>query len=203
MGTAAGDEADEEARWLVGGGRRWRRQDPTLPAEVSRRLLSHLGRGRSGVRAAVRSGEDPGRFRRRVDLAKHGLGERGTPWWDQDPMERRRRWDEALAALDRLDGDSAAGALSRGARGASAGYGGPMSDQQSNGSAEVSDARQDAVENVVERVESWDAGSEPENVRADLEDGLAEAEVEVEQGELDRMAEEIHSEGRTESPDVG
>ena len=99
--TEAKDVDDE--RWLVVDGRRWRRQDPALPPEVAERLLSHLGRGRSGVRSATKAGEDPAPSRRRVDLAKHGLGERGTAWWDQDDAERRRRWEEALDELDRLD----------------------------------------------------------------------------------------------------
>jgi hypothetical protein len=93
----------EDERWLVVDGRRWRRQDPGLPPEVAERLLSHLGRGRSGVRTATKAGEDPAPSRRRVDLAKHGLGERGTAWWDQDDAERRRRWEEALDELDRLE----------------------------------------------------------------------------------------------------
>jgi len=38
-----------------------------------------------------------------VDLAKHGLGERGTPWWEQDGPQRRRRWEAALTDLDALD----------------------------------------------------------------------------------------------------
>ena len=95
-------EVDAE-RWLVVDGRRWRRQDPALPEDVAERLLSHLGRGRSGVRAAKQAGQDPAPSRLRVDLAKHGLGERGTPWWDQDDAERRRRWEEALRDLDGLD----------------------------------------------------------------------------------------------------
>lgn len=95
--------ADDGERWLVVNGRRWRRQDPELPADVAERLLSHLGRGRSGVRAAKRAGEDPASARRRVDLAKHGLGERGTPWWEQDEPTRRGRWVEALRELDGLD----------------------------------------------------------------------------------------------------
>ncbi len=41
--------------------------------------------------------------RERVGLAKHGLGERGTAWWEQDATERRERWESALAALDALD----------------------------------------------------------------------------------------------------
>lgn len=96
--------SEEDERWLVVDGRRWRRQDPALPADVAERLLSHLGRGRSGVRALRRAGEDPAPARRRVDLAKHGLGERGTPWWEQDQEARRARWEGALQQLDALDG---------------------------------------------------------------------------------------------------
>ena len=95
----------EEERWLVVDGRRWRRQDPALPADVDARLLSHLGRGRSAVRALRQAGADPAPARRRVDLAKHGLGERGTPWWEQDDDGRRRRWESALEELDRLDAE--------------------------------------------------------------------------------------------------
>lgn len=96
-------EPTDPERWLVVGGRRWRRADPTLPEDVATRLLSHLGRGRSGVRAAA---DDPARTadaRARVGLAKHGLGERGTPWWEQSPAQRCTRWSEALDALDALD----------------------------------------------------------------------------------------------------
>jgi hypothetical protein len=94
-------ETDDE-RFLVVDGRRWRRQDPAVPADVASRLLSHLGRGRSGVGAVLRAGEDPAPHRRRVDLAKRGLGERGAAWWDQSPDERRHRWEAALSELDRL-----------------------------------------------------------------------------------------------------
>ena len=97
-------EADEE-RWLVVDGRRWRRQDPALPEDVAELLRSHLGRGRSGTRVARRDGNEAAEraARQRTDLAKHGLGERGDPWWDQSADERRRRWEEALTALSRLD----------------------------------------------------------------------------------------------------
>ncbi|WP_454086278.1 2-polyprenylphenol hydroxylase [Georgenia sp. Marseille-Q6866] len=95
--------ADDDERWLVVDGRRWRRQDPSLPPEVAERLLSHLGRGRSGVRALKKAGHDPAPARERVGLAKNGLGERGTPWWEQDDDERRGRWETALARLDELD----------------------------------------------------------------------------------------------------
>ncbi|WP_122260709.1 hypothetical protein [Ornithinimicrobium cerasi] len=69
--------------------------------------------------------------------------------------------------------------------------------------AEVADARQEAAEHVVERVESWDEGAEPGTIRKDLEEGMAQAQVEVGDAELDRMAEEIHDDGRTGNPDVG
>ncbi|MFF6787455.1 hypothetical protein ACFY9C_00040 [Streptomyces filamentosus] len=35
-----------------------------------------------------------------MHTAKVALGERGTPWWDQEESERRARWSDALAALD-------------------------------------------------------------------------------------------------------
>lgn len=78
-----------------------------------------------------------------------------------------------------------------------------MSEKQSSAGSEETEARQQAADYVVERVESWDEGSQPEQVREDLEEGMAEAEVEVEEGELDRMAQDIHDRGRTETPDVG
>lgn len=44
--------------------------------------------------------------RRRVQLAKVGLGERGTPWWEQDQAARRARLERALEELDALDEQS-------------------------------------------------------------------------------------------------
>lgn len=41
--------------------------------------------------------------RNRVQRAKVALGERGTPWWEQSPEERRTRWQDGLAALDDRD----------------------------------------------------------------------------------------------------
>ncbi|GEO95386.1 hypothetical protein [Kocuria turfanensis] len=95
-------EHTSDGRWIVVDGRRWRRQDPALPDDVAARLTSHLGRARAAVRTARREGtEDRLRAARdRVGLAKRGLGERGTPWWEQSPAERETRWTEALARLD-------------------------------------------------------------------------------------------------------
>jgi len=104
--SAQDDDAVDDERWLVVDGRRWRRQDPALPEDVAARLRSHLGRGRSGTGAAKRRGDDEAvaAARHRTGLAKHGLGERGTPWWEHDDGERRERWEQALADLDALDG---------------------------------------------------------------------------------------------------
>lgn len=99
----------EEERYLLVDGRRWRREDPALPEEVARSLRSHLGRGRSGVAAARRSDTDPAPHRRRVDVAKHGLGERGTPWWEQSDEQRHERWERALTELAEVDQEAATG----------------------------------------------------------------------------------------------
>ena len=92
--------APEPERYLVVDGRRWRRQDPALPEDVAARLRSELGKARSEVGRRTRAGEDPAAARARVSLAKHGLGERGTPWWEQSDAERRERWEAALRDLD-------------------------------------------------------------------------------------------------------
>ena len=101
------DERDvvDQERWLVVDGRRWRRQDPALPEDVAARLRSHLGRGRSGTGAAKKRGDEDAvaAARHRTGLAKHGLGERGTPWWEQSDDERHARWEQALTDLDALD----------------------------------------------------------------------------------------------------
>lgn len=97
------DSPTDDEKWLVVDGRRWRRTDPSIPADELARLKSHLGRGRSGVRTAVSDAELEA-TRHRTQLAKVGLGERGTPWWEQSATERRERWEAALVELDALDG---------------------------------------------------------------------------------------------------
>ncbi|SEB98623.1 hypothetical protein SAMN04489844_1454 [Nocardioides exalbidus] len=92
----------DDERWLVVDGRRWRRTDPLIPDDELARLKSHLGRGRSGVRTATTDAETKA-TRHRTQLAKVGLGERGTPWWEQTDSQRRERWESALAELDALD----------------------------------------------------------------------------------------------------
>lgn len=103
MASGIDDSTDDE-RWLVIDGRRWRRTDPSLPPGLVDRLRSHLGRARSAVRTTKRAGDADGTAdaRRRVGLAKTGLGERGPRWWEEDVASRLDRAGEALAELDRL-----------------------------------------------------------------------------------------------------
>lgn len=95
----------DDDRWLVINGRRWRRTDPSLPDDIVAALKSHLGRGRSAVRSAKRSGDadDLQAARHRSNLAKHGLGERGPYWWDEPEEARLDRARDALRELDALD----------------------------------------------------------------------------------------------------
>ena len=106
-----GAPSSDDDRWLVIDGRRWRRTDPSLPADVVEALTSHLGKGRSGVRAGKKAGDDErvAAARRRVGLAKAGLGERGPYWWDEPEPARLARAREALRDLDALDEHPARG----------------------------------------------------------------------------------------------
>lgn len=91
----------DDDKWLLIKGRRWRRTDPELSADVVEELKHHLGAARNGVRAAKKSGsaDDLQDARRRVNVAKHGLGERGDYWWEMTVVERRERAEEALKEL--------------------------------------------------------------------------------------------------------
>ncbi|MFB2556844.1 biopolymer transporter Tol [Herbiconiux liangxiaofengii] len=93
----------DDERWIVIGGRRWRRTDPVLPVETVEALQGHLGRARASVGAAKRTGdgERMAAARVRVGLAKRGLGERGPKWWEIAEPERLAQAREALAELDR------------------------------------------------------------------------------------------------------
>ena len=102
---ASEPERTPDGRYIVVRGRRWRAADPELPGDVRDALQHHLGRARSAVRTGKKAGDHTAvrRARDRVGLAKHGLGERGDPWWELDLAQRRDRWDRACAELERDD----------------------------------------------------------------------------------------------------
>ncbi|MEU3828968.1 hypothetical protein [Streptomyces sp. SID161] len=95
-------ERTPDGHFVVIGGRRWRATDPAVPEEAAARLRRHLMSARRAVRSATRAGdaEAEREARARVHRAKTALGERGTPWWEQSGDQRRRRWEDGLAALD-------------------------------------------------------------------------------------------------------
>ncbi|GAB3726531.1 hypothetical protein GCM10027590_31890 [Nocardiopsis nanhaiensis] len=104
-------ERTGDGRYIVVRGRRWRASDPSLPDRVRESLVGHLMSARRDVAAALRA-EDPDAERRargRVQCAKEGLGERGTPWWELAADERRLRWEEALRRLEARNGDGGTG----------------------------------------------------------------------------------------------
>ncbi|MEV6044081.1 MULTISPECIES: hypothetical protein [Streptomyces] len=91
-----------DGHFVVIGGRRWRATDPMVPEDIASRLRKHLMAARRAVGSAL-SDEDEAAVRAargRVQRAKVALGERGTPWWEQSAAQRRRRWEDGLAALD-------------------------------------------------------------------------------------------------------
>ncbi|MEU6621923.1 hypothetical protein ABZ926_14260 [Streptomyces litmocidini] len=91
-----------DGRYVIVNGRRWRATDPDVPPNIAARLRSHLMAARRAVATARRAQDAEAErvARVRVHMAKVALGERGTPWWDQQETERRARWSEGLAALD-------------------------------------------------------------------------------------------------------
>lgn len=90
----------EDGRFIVVSGRRWRATDPAIPDDVSAVLRRALMAARRDVGRLRRSGASPAPARARVQAAKVALGERGTPWWEQTPEQRRQRWERGLRELD-------------------------------------------------------------------------------------------------------
>lgn len=60
--------------------------------------------------------------------------------------------------------------------------------------SEEAAAKNDAVENVKDRAETWDPGAQPETVEKHLREGFDEAGVDVPEQDVKRMAEEVHDE---------
>ncbi len=90
-------EHTPDGRYVVIDGRRWRATDPEIPAERRDELQRNLMAWRRDVRR-TRGTDEEARSRAGVQAAKEALGERGTPWWELDDEERRRRWEAPLSA---------------------------------------------------------------------------------------------------------
>lgn len=73
-----------------------------------------------------------------------------------------------------------------------------MSDTQGR---DVQAAKDEAVENVVERVESYQDGAEQSTVADELRHGLDEAGVDVPEQDVDALAEQIHRDGEAGGTD--
>jgi uncharacterized protein len=94
-------ELTPDGHHVIIRGRRWRATDPDLPEAVADRLRHELMSARRAVGAALRAEDRDAekRSRARVQRAKVALGERGTPWWEQDTDERRARWTALFEEL--------------------------------------------------------------------------------------------------------
>lgn len=81
-----------DGRYLVVRGRLWRTANPGLDDAVRQSWVDELMHARRDVGAARRA-DDPdaeAQARQRVDLAKHGLGERGPVWWTDGAPDLNR-----------------------------------------------------------------------------------------------------------------
>ncbi|WP_265562159.1 hypothetical protein [Sphingomicrobium arenosum] len=82
-----------DQRYFLVRGRLWRMSDPALPPEERDALVRELMAARAAKGRAMRAGDDAAReaARQRVDAAKHALGERGPPWWDDGAPDYNRK----------------------------------------------------------------------------------------------------------------
>ncbi|MBK3395883.1 MULTISPECIES: hypothetical protein [Methylobacterium] len=80
-----------DGRYIVVRGRLWRRSDPGLAPAEREALVAALMRARRAVRdTKAEGGAALAEARAAVDAAKHGLGERGPPWWTDGAPDYNR-----------------------------------------------------------------------------------------------------------------
>lgn len=99
--ATGGPARTPDGHHVIINGRRWRATDPEIPEDAAAVLRRELMSARRAVGAALKA-DDPDAeriARHRVQRAKVALGERGTPWWEQTPGQRRDRWAELVDAL--------------------------------------------------------------------------------------------------------
>ena len=92
-------ERTPDGRYLIIDGRRWRATDPAIPEERRAELTRALMAWRREVRRTKGTTEESA-SRAGVQAAKVALGERGTPWWEQNDDEREARWSAEVPVPD-------------------------------------------------------------------------------------------------------
>ena len=82
-----------DGRYIIVRDRLWRAANPHLDDDRRVALVSELIAARRAVRSAqCAKNDDALRLARdKVDRAKHGLGERGAPWWEDGAPDLNRR----------------------------------------------------------------------------------------------------------------
>ena len=82
-----------DGRYIVVRGRLWRAANPLLGDLERKRWTEELMDARRAKGAAMRKGDAAEReaARRRVDAAKHALGERGPVWWTDGAPDLNRK----------------------------------------------------------------------------------------------------------------
>ena len=81
-----------DGRYFVVRGRLWRCSNPTLEAGERERFVHELMLARSAKGSAMRADDADAReaARKRVNAAKHALGERGPVWWNDGAPDYNR-----------------------------------------------------------------------------------------------------------------
>jgi len=78
-----------DGRYIVVDGTLWRATRPDLPAAREQELVRELMDARRAIGQA-KDGADVTAHRKRVDDAKHALGERGPIWWTDGAPDYNR-----------------------------------------------------------------------------------------------------------------
>lgn len=83
-----------DGRYFVVRGRLWRCSNPALDEDERAKLVSALMAARRAVKTAKATGEGMAAARRKVDITKHKLGERGPVWWTDGAPDYNRHMAE-------------------------------------------------------------------------------------------------------------
>lgn len=114
--------------------------------------------------------------------------------------QRWQRWSPGDGARSAAEAISGVGCRGGGVSRSQTGYNRCMTD---NTGSQEQQAKQEAAEDVVERVTSWQHGAPEETVAEELEKGFDAAGVEVDAPDVDKAAEQIHqTDEKPETPPV-